>query len=217
VTGAAEPIRVVIADDHPMFRFGLAAVLAAAPGIEIVGEASDGDELLSLVTAEAPDVVITDLSMPGRDGLSALLALGNAAGEGPAPRTLVLSMHEDDEHLFAALRAGACGYLVKGADGSAIIRAVESVARGDAVYGAAVARRIIEAGTRAKEPFPDLTGRERDVLRLLADGLRNHQIAERLGLSDKTVRNHVSAILAKLQVSDRTAAALKARAGGLGR
>jgi DNA-binding NarL/FixJ family response regulator len=204
------PVRVVLADDHPMYRYGVAAVLATAPEIELVGEARDGTELLALVHAERPDVVLTDLAMPGLDGASACRQL--LAGQ-PELGVLVLTMHADDESLLSALRAGARGYLVKGADKAELIRAILAVADGQAVYGAAVARRITElfGASRKAAPFPDLTPREREVLDLLAEGARNSEIARQLGMTDKTVRNHVSAILMKLQVTDRTAAAIKAR------
>lgn len=212
-------IRVVVADDHPMVRYGIAAVLQDAPSIELVGEAADGAELLSLVAATSPDVVLTDLSMPRMDGPAAISRLRRSHPDLPV---LVLTMHADDEQVFAALRAGARGYLIKGADGAELVRAIEGVAAGAAIYGQAVAARIIAffTGTTqeyAAATFPDLTDRERDVLELMAAGLRNRAIAERLDLSEKTVRNHVSAVLTKLQVPDRTSAAIKARDAGLGR
>ena len=212
----SEPLRVVVADDHPMVRYGIAAVLSGVDRVELVGEAADGDELLTVVRRERPDVVLTDLSMPGRSGLEAIRML---TAEDPQLPVLVLTMHADDESVFAALRAGARGYLIKGADGSELVRAIETVAAGDAVYGAAVAGRIVALLNETRSPaaaFPDLTDRERQVLDLLASGLRNHAIAARLGLSEKTVRNHVSSVLLKLQVPDRTAAAIKAREAGLG-
>jgi DNA-binding NarL/FixJ family response regulator len=206
----AGPVRVVLADDHPMYRYGVAAVLATAAEIELVGEASDGTGLIALVAAERPDVVLTDLAMPGLDGVSACREL---LARQPDLGVLVLTMHADDESLVSALRAGARGYLVKGADKAELIRAILAVADGQAVYGAVVARRIAElfGSARPPLPFPDLTPREREVLTLLADGARNSEIARQLGMTDKTVRNHVSAILMKLQVTDRTAAAIKAR------
>lgn len=210
-------IRVVIADDHPMYRFGLAAVLGQSEEVEVVATASDGDQLVSAVSQHEPDIVITDLSMPTVDGVTATARLRQAH---PGVRVIVLTMHEDDEHLRAALGAGAAGYLVKGADGAEILRAVQAVAAGDAVYGRPAARHIANmyAGSLSADTaaFPDLTPREREVLDLLAFGCRNHEIARRLGMADKTVRNHVSQVLLKLQVPDRTAAALKARAAGLG-
>jgi DNA-binding NarL/FixJ family response regulator len=209
------PLRVVIADDHPMVRYGITAVLSDAPEVEVVGEAEDGDALLAAVRELAPDVVVTDLDMPGRSGVEAMRALP------PDLPVLVLTMHADDESLFAAMRAGARGYLLKGADRGELVRAICSVAAGEAVYGPAVARRIVDFFTGARDTysaqvFPELTDRERDVLQLLAAGRRNSEIAAALRLSDKTVRNHVSAVLLKLQVPDRTAAALKAREAGLG-
>jgi len=212
------PVRVVVADDHPMFRYGLAAALAGAPEVEIVGEAADGQELLAVVEQNHPDVVLTDLAMPGLGGTAATRQL---LARHPQLGVLVVTMHEDDENLFGALRAGARGYLLKGADRDDIVRAILNVARGEAVYGPAVARRIVDFFTRAQreyaiQAFPELTGRERDVLNLIATGHRNQEIARRLFLSEKTVRNHVSAILTKLQVPDRAAAVAKARDAGLG-
>ncbi len=207
-------VRVVLADDHPMYRYGVAAVLATADEIELVGEAPDGEALVALVEAERPDVVLTDLAMPGLDGVGACQRL---LARHPDLGVLVLTMHADDDSLVAALRAGARGYLVKGADKAELIRAILAVADGQAVYGAPVARRIAELfgprtqATHPALPFPELTPREREVLSLLAEGARNSEIARQLGMTDKTVRNHVSAILMKLQVTDRTAAAIKAR------
>jgi DNA-binding NarL/FixJ family response regulator len=211
-------IRVALADDHPMYRYGLTAVLEQAEGIEVVASVGDGSALSDAVRELSPDVVLTDLSMPGLDGVAAITQLLALQPELPI---LVLTMHEDDVHVFAALRAGARGYLVKGADGSEIVRAVHSVASGEAVYGGPVARRIVAfySGRQVESPleraFPDLTPREGEVLGLLAAGCRNHEIARRLGMSEKTVRNHVSQILTKLQVPDRTAAALKAHESGV--
>jgi DNA-binding NarL/FixJ family response regulator len=211
-------IRVIIVDDHPMYRIGVAAILEHADDIQVVAEAADGDELVATARELRPDVVLTDLSMPGMDGASATKAL---LSEAPDTAVLVVSMHEDDQHVVAALRAGAAGYLVKGADGDEILRAIRAVAAGGAVYGASVARKITAhyAGADEESPlarsFPTLTPRECDVLELLAEGCRNHEIARRLFLSEKTVRNHISQVLMKLGVPDRTAAALMAREAGL--
>jgi DNA-binding NarL/FixJ family response regulator len=211
-------VRVALADDHPMYRFGLRAVLEASSEVEVVGEAGDGAELLAVVDRHAPDVVLTDLSMPRMTGVAAVAELSRRH---PQLGVLVLTMHEDDASVFAALRAGARGYLLKGAGREEIVRAVLSVAGGDAVYGGAVARRISDFYTGAArdyrvQTFPELTDREREVLELLAAGLRNSEIARRLILSEKTVRNHVSAVLTKLQVTDRAAAVARARDAGLG-
>src|SRR6185312_10818247 len=174
------PVRVVIADDHPMYRYGVAAVLATADEIDLVGEASDGAELIALAGREQPDVVLTDLAMPGLDGASACREL---LARQPDLGVLVLTMHADDESLVSALRAGARGYLVKGADKAELIRSILAVADGQAVYGAPVARRIAElfgVPRPATPAFPDLTPREREVLDLLADGARNSEIARQL-------------------------------------
>jgi DNA-binding NarL/FixJ family response regulator len=214
----SDVVRVVLADDHPMVRYGIAAVLADAPEVDVVGEAEDGASLLAAVREQRPDVVVTDLDMPGMSGAEATERLRTEHAD---VAVLVLTLHEDDESLFAALRAGARGYLLKGADRAELVRAILSVAAGEAVYGAAVASRIVQFFTGAKQEyaaqvFPELTDRERDVLSLIAAGKRNSEIAASLGLSDKTVRNHVSNVLLKLQVPDRTAAALKAKESGLG-
>jgi DNA-binding NarL/FixJ family response regulator len=199
-----------------MYRYGLRAVLDASPEVEVVGEAADGAELLAVVARYAPDVVLTDLSMPRLPGTAAIDELTRRR---PGLGILVLTMHEDDASLFGALRAGARGYLLKGADHEEIVRAVLAVAGGDAVYGGAVARRVVDAltGSAPRRPaLPELTAREREVLELLAAGLPTGQVARRLALSDKTVRNHVSAVLTKLQVPDRAAAVARAREAGLG-
>lgn len=207
-------IRVVLADDHPMYRYGVATVLRQSGVVDVVAEVADGNALLAAVAQHAPDVVVTDLSMPGLGGAA---AIGRLHQRDPAVRVLVLTMHDDDANVFAALRAGALGYLLKGADAAEIVRAVQTVAAGDAVYGAAVARRIVSLGGAApSSPLDGLTAREREVLAALAAGRRNAEIASSLGMADKTVRNHVSSILLKLQVADRTAAALKGREAGLG-
>jgi DNA-binding NarL/FixJ family response regulator len=212
------PVRVVVADDHPMFRYGLAAALAGSDEVQIVGEAADGKQLLDVVQHTNPDVVLTDLAMPLLDGAAATKAL---LDRDPNLAVIVLTMREDNEALFSALRAGARGYLLKGADRTEIIRAVLAVASGEAVYGPAVARRITEFFTGAQRDyaanvFPELTDREREVLALVGAGCGNHDIARRLSLSEKTVRNHVSSIMLKLQVRDRAAAVARARDAGLG-
>jgi DNA-binding NarL/FixJ family response regulator len=218
MTAPERPVRVVIADDHPMFRIGLKAAIAGSTEVEVVGEAADGQQLLTVTDAAQPDVVLTDLAMPELDGAAATTAIH---ARHPHIAVLVLTMREDNEALFGALRAGARGYLLKGADRAEIIHAILAVGSGDAVYGGAVAQRITDFFTGADRDytvtaFPQLTGRERDVLDLVAAGSGNHDIARRLALSEKTVRNHVSAIMVKLQVRDRAALVAKARDAGLG-
>jgi DNA-binding NarL/FixJ family response regulator len=212
-------VRVVVADDHPMFRLGLRAALDDDPSVELVGEAANGQQLLAVVAQAAPDVVVIDLNMPEVDGAEAARRIRDRH---PDVRVLVLTMHEDDEALFGALRAGVSGYLLKGANQADIVRAIQDVAAGQAVYGAPVARRIVEffTGTQREysaQIFPELTAREREVLDLMAAGCGNHEIARRLVLSEKTVRNHISQILTKLQVPDRSVAVVKARDAGMGR
>ncbi|MGB7980645.1 MAG: response regulator transcription factor [Candidatus Nanopelagicales bacterium] len=218
-TAAVARVRVVVADDHPMFRFGLVAALTGAQEVTVVGEAQDGAELLAVVARTDPDVVLTDLAMPRMDGATATSRIRAAH---PTVAVVVLTMHDDDEAVFAAMRAGASGYLLKGSDRDDIVRAVLSVARGDAVYGPSVARRIVDfftgtSRTYSAQVFPELTDREREILDLIAAGHGNHEVARRLVLSEKTVRNHVSAILTKLQLTDRATAIVKAREAGLGR
>ena len=211
-------VRVVVADDHPLYRFGLRAALDAEDGVEVVGEAATGRELLDLAARHRPDVVVTDVSMPDLDGVAATREL---RGLLPGVAVLVVTMHDDDATVRAALRAGAAGYLVKGADRGELARAVRTVAGGGAVYGPGVAGRITDfftapADDYAERVFPRLTPRERDVLDLVARGLGNNAVAARLDLSEKTVRNVLASVLVKLQVSDRGAAIAVARDAGLG-
>ncbi|TRW44514.1 response regulator transcription factor [Georgenia yuyongxinii] len=212
-------VRVVIADDHPMFRYGLRAALAGAAQVEVVGEAGDGAGLLAIVEQTGPDVVLTDLDMPGVDGYTAIRELLTRLPDLPV---LVLTMHADDDAVLGGLRAGARGYLLKGAEREEIVRAILTVADGGTVYGARVGRRVSELLTQrpdpaAARPFPGLTAREEEILGAVAEGLGNHAIAGRLGLSEKTVRNNVATILVKLQVPDRAALVARSRDAGLGR
>ncbi len=208
--------RIVIADDHPAFRAGL-KVLLEDSGLEVVGEAADGPGAVDAVVATDPDVALLDLQMPGLTGVEVTTRLAQVA---PRTRVLVLTMIEADETVLAAIRAGAWGYLLKGAGQTEIERAIRSVADGQAVYGAGVAERVrgfFAAGSGAAVgPFPQLSEREREVLGLAAQGRGNAEIARRLFLSEKTVRNHVSSIFAKLGVTDRAQAVARARDAGLG-
>jgi DNA-binding NarL/FixJ family response regulator len=210
-------LRIVIADDHPVFREGLRAQLEAAPDLEVVGEAVDGVSAVAAASVQVPDVVLMDLHMPGGGGVQATRQILAAA---PAVKVLVLTMYEDDDLVFAALRAGARGYLVKEASGGDILRAIRSVALGEAVFGPHVADRVLRFFARtpgnAPSPFPQLTHRELEVLDLVARGLDNHTIARRLTLSEKTVRNRVSDVLGKLHVAGRAEAVAAARDVGLG-
>ncbi|WP_433059334.1 response regulator [Dactylosporangium sp. CS-033363] len=211
-------IRVLVADDHPIFRDGLAVLLGSVDGIEVVGTAATGAEAVERAVALAPDVVVMDVQMPDLNGIEATRRL---VAEAPDTGVVVLTMSEDDGTVFAAVRAGARGYLVKGAEQEEIVRAITTVASGGAVFGATLARRIAEffaAGPpSASSAFPELTGREREILELLAAGRSNAQIAQALFLSQKTVRNNVSNVFAKLRVADRAEAIVRAREAGLGR
>lgn len=215
-----EPIRVLLADDHPVYRDGLAALLASVEGLDVVGTAEDGEAAVVLATELQPDVVVMDVQMPGLDGIEATRRLTAA---NPHIGVVILTMGEEDATLFSAMQAGARGYLLKGANQAEIVRAVTAVARGEAIFGPAIARRIAEffagspaAGSAAEQAFPQLTAREREVLELVAAGRSNAQIAGTLFLSPKTVRNNVSNIFAKLHVADRAEAIVRAREAGLG-
>lgn len=208
-------VRVLVVDDHPVFREGLAASLSAFPDLEVVGRAADGPEAVEMAAATEPDVVLMDLNLPSMSGVEAT-ALTCALPDPPA--VLVVTMVDDDDTVFAAMRAGACGYVLKGSTAEEIAAAVTTVASGGAVFGAGVAARLLAdtaAVDRARlgrtSVYTGLTDREADVLDLLGQGRSNQQIARDLGLSVKTVQNYVSRILDKLQVSDRTQAALRVR------
>ena len=210
-------IRVLVADDHPMVREGLRALFQQLSDLELVGEAATGSEAVKAAVAERPDVVIMDLGMPDLDGLDATREIARVA---PETAVLVLTMTEDDRTLSLAMRAGAKGYLLKGATKEQIIRAVTAVAAGEIIFGPAVAGAVLAKLTsrdQGADPFPQLSPRERQVLDLLAGGLSNAAMAAELKLSQKTVNNLTSSIFTKLQVSGRTQAVILARDQGLGR
>jgi DNA-binding NarL/FixJ family response regulator len=209
--------RVLIADDHVAFRGGLRAALETAADIKVVGEAASGEEAVSRTAQLQPDVVLMDVNMPGIDGIEATRRIVDAS---PHVAVLVLTMHDDDDTVFAAVRAGARGYLLKGAQRAELLRAIRSVVAGEAIFGPGVARRLVDFFARPASPadtaFPELTAREREILDLIAAGRSNTEITESLVLSPKTVRNHVSNIFSKLQVRDRAEAIVRAREAGLG-
>ncbi len=211
-------IRVLIADDHPVFRDGLHALVEAAPDLDFVGEATTGIEAVDLAASGRPAVILMDLRMPELSGIEATRRILEAD---PTVGILIVTMSEDDESLFAAMRAGARGYIPKDAERGEILSAIRAAAVGEAVFGASIARRVAEffAAPRspAAEPFPDLTERENEILELIAQGRSNSDIAARLGITSKTVRNHVANVFNKLQVADRSQAIVRAREAGLGR
>jgi DNA-binding NarL/FixJ family response regulator len=206
-------LRILVVDDHPLFRNGVTALLDSVADTEVVGTAGDGDAAVREATLTRPDVVLMDLSMPGTSGLEATRRIAKAS---PESAVLVLSMLDDDESVLAAMRAGARGYVLKGAGQEELLAAIRAVAAGGAVFGAAVAGRMLAALDRPvpKSPqFPELTEREAEVLSLMAHGRDNRSIAAELGVSAKTVANHVSHVLTKLQARDRVEAVLRAREG----
>lgn len=215
-TAELEPVRVLLVDDHPMFLDGVRLVLSGEPGIEVVGEAMDGNTAVSAALDLQPDVVVMDLNLPGQRGIDATRQIVTAS---PHIGVLVLTMFDDDDSVFAAMRAGARGYLLKGAARGQVVRGILSVAAGEVIFGPSVARhmqRFFEAPPVTAALFPGLTPREHEVLDLVARGRSNTDIARVLGVSGKTVRNHVSNVFAKLQVADRAQAIVRARSAGLG-
>ena len=204
-------LRILVVDDHPLFRAGVSGLLATVGDTEVVGTAGDGEAAVREATLTRPDVILMDLDLPGISGLEAIRRIAKAS---PESAVLVLSMLDDDESVLAAMRAGARGYVLKGAGQEELLAAIRAVAAGGAVFGAAVAGRMLAALERPEQvdaPFPELTEREAEVLGLMADGRDNRSIAAELGVSAKTVANHVSHVLTKLQARDRVEAVLRAR------
>jgi DNA-binding NarL/FixJ family response regulator len=211
-------LRILIADDHPVFRDGIRALLDADPATEIIAEATTGDEAIALAEQHRPDVILMDLKMPGMNGIEATRRI---TARSPSIRVLVVTMFEDDASVFTAMRAGARGYVLKDATKEELLRAIQAVGNGEAIFSPGIAARMLTffAAPRAlipRQAFPELTGREHDILNLLAGGASNHEIAQQLDLSPKTVSNNVSNIFNKLQVADRAEAILKARDAGMG-
>jgi DNA-binding NarL/FixJ family response regulator len=209
-------VRVLVVEDHPLFRKGVVALLDAVEALAVVGTAGSGEEAVERIGELAPEVVLMDLQLPGMSGIEATRAI---VGARPGVAVLVLTLFEDEESVFLALRAGARGYVLKDADEEELIAAVRAVHRGEAIFSRAVAERVLAyfaAPRPAPKVFPSLTDREREILGLIAQGRSNPAIARELFLSPKTVANYVSAIFAKLQVADRAEAMIRAREAGLG-
>lgn len=211
-------IRVLIADDHTIFRDGMTALLKATSNIEVVGEAGTGEEAIEKAGALSPDVILMDVVMPDLNGV---VATQRILSQNPAIGVIMLTMLEDDETVFAAMCAGARGYILKGSGKAEVLHTIQVVASGAAMFGPAIAGRLVhffrEGSSAGEGPFPELTEREREVLELIASGESNQVIAGRLHISPRTVGNHISNIFNKLQVSDRAQAIVKAREAGLGR
>lgn len=217
------PIKILIADDHAFYREGVCALLSDVPAVEIVGEANTGEEALAKTKALQPDVILMDLKMPGMNGIDATRKIHEAY---PNIGVLVITMFDDDDSVFAAIRAGARGYMLKDADKDEVVRAIAAVERGEAIFSPAIARRMMQyfsasatLNNRKNQPaeFAELTDRELEILDLIAQGQNNLAIANKLSLSVKTVQNYVSNILNKLQVTDRAQAIVRAREAGLGK
>jgi DNA-binding NarL/FixJ family response regulator len=212
-----DPVRLLVVDDHTLFRDGLRALFASVQDMQVVGEASTGKQAIEAVVESSPDVVLMDVQMPDLNGIEATRSILRA---NPSVAVIIVTMVEEDDFIFAAMRAGARGYVLKEADQAELLRAIRAVARGEALFGSAIADRLMGFFARLKhvgsEAFPALTDREIRVLELIARGYNDARIARQLGISPKTVRNHVSNVLSKLQVADRTEAVIRARQAGMG-
>lgn len=213
-----EPLRVLIADDHPLFRHGLSTLLSASPDFEVAGEATTGKEVIELAAKIQPDVILMDIQMPGLNGIEATRSILHTS---PHIRILIITMFEDDASVFTAMKAGARGYVLKDAQKADMFQAIRAVGRGEAIFSPAIATRLIDffSAPRPVAPpqvFSDLTEREREILELIAQGHNNTEIATRLVLSPHTVRNYVSNIFSKLQVASRAQAIIRAREAGMG-
>ena len=213
-----ENTRVLVVDDHAVFRYGMRAMLANARGFEVVDEASTGEEAVEKAAEARPDIVLMDVQMPGMNGIEATRRILRA---NPGVAVVVVTMFGDDDSVFSAMRAGARGYVLKGADAEEVMKVLRAVAEGEAHFGPEIARRLMGFFSAPKpappsEEFPELTAREVEILDLIAAGMSNQKIASRLYLSPKTVRNHVSNVFLKLQVADRSQAIVRAREAGLG-
>ena len=211
-------VRVLIADDHPVFRFGIRALLEATHDMTVVGEATSGNEVIALAGELHPDIILMDVRMPGINGIDATRRILHTR---PQVRVLVVTMFEDDSSVFAAMRAGARGYVLKEATNEEIVQAIRTVGNGGAIFSPSIATRLIAFFAQShfsipKTIFPELTDREREILDLLARGQSTTELGNRLGLSSKTISNYISNILTKLQVTDRAEAIVRARDAGLG-
>jgi DNA-binding NarL/FixJ family response regulator len=219
-----ENLHILIADDHPLVRSGVRTFLNSVSGIEVVGEASNGEEAVTQALVLHPDIVLMDLQMPGKNssqGWNGIDATKAILRNNPHIGVIVLTVFENDDAVFAAMRVGARGYILKGADQDELLRAIQAVSQGEAMFSPGIARRLTDyfstlSTMKSPQAFPELTDRERQILDLIAQGLNNPQITERLMLSSKTVRNHISNIFSKLQVADRAQAIIRARHAGLG-
>ena len=215
------PIKVLISDDHVFYREGVRALLNNSPEVNVIGEASNGEEAIAKTVELKPDVILMDLKMPGTNGIDATRRIYET---NPGVGVLVITMFDDDDSVFAAMRAGARGYLLKDADKDELVRAIVAVERGEAIFSPAIAQRMIQyfttsgvqSSSKKSKEFPELTEREIEILDLIAQGNNNAVIANKLSLSIKTVQNYVSSILTKLQVADRAQAIVRAREAGFG-